>query len=161
VPGLVRAPWSGVDRVRADPGRRDRAPGAFVDADRGDLDGGAVGVRPRTDRLAGRQPLRRLVRRPQRGSRFDAGERAGHRTARPRPRTPEARRGPDLTTDADRYQSVPNGRTKAATRGSDRMRWSNHLGPTTSSTRLGRPPRFATEGCRPPPRPGGEPGRGG
>ena len=53
--------------------------------------------------------------------------------------------GPDLTTDADRYQSVPNGRTKTATRSSDRMRWSNHLGPTTSPTRWGRPPRYATE----------------
>jgi NhaP-type Na+/H+ or K+/H+ antiporter len=52
---------AGLDRVRAHPARGNRASRAAPHADRGHLDGGAVGVRPRPDRRAGCQPLRRLV----------------------------------------------------------------------------------------------------
>jgi len=95
LPGLVRAPRPGLDRIRAHPGRADRPARAAAAAGRGDLDGRPFGVRPRPDRLAGRQPLRRLVRCPRQGPPGHARERPSQRAACPCPRSPRRR----LTAD--------------------------------------------------------------
>ena len=67
-------------------------------------DGRPVGVRPRPDRLAGRQPLRRLVRRPRPGPPGHARERPRPRAARPRPRPPQRRLSRTRTDRTDRQE---------------------------------------------------------
>ncbi len=83
LPRLVRSARARLHRVRAAARRGFDPRGDAADDDRRDGDGRAVRPRPRSHRVAGSEPLRRLVRRAARRPRVHAREQAGAHAATP------------------------------------------------------------------------------